>query len=175
MQSLIRTDNGNYYHPDDPGEITYGSKSKRLSVTDEEAGILSELAVGLMVLEIGTGLAVSTRALAKTAYQVVTIDIDPWIVDPKIANVSFYRIRAPVVLQGSFDACFIDGSHKKQAVIDDIEYCRKIPLLILHDTYLDEVKEAIEHCQLKEKKVYDTVCRLATYTHNPKHSGISTG
>ena len=71
--------NGSYRHLDDPGEPTTGDP--RLSVTDEEAAILSVLAHGRTVVEFGTGLGVSTRALAQTAQLVCTVDVDEWVQD----------------------------------------------------------------------------------------------
>ena len=62
---LVPQENGSYTHPADPGEPTTGTP--RLSVTELEADILAALVAGRDVLEIGTGLGVSTRAMAATA------------------------------------------------------------------------------------------------------------
>lgn len=161
-----RTRAGSYYHKDDPGEIGYGPDYSlpRVSVTKQEAAILAELARDKTVLEIGTGLAVSTEALASTALRVVTVDIDPWVQDPGIRNVEFRRTLP--VEDVPFDLVFIDGNHNKESVIADIESCRHIPLLVIHDTYLDSVREAIAECDLRLQQVYNTRCRLAVYTHS---------
>jgi len=164
-QGLIRTDNGNYYDPKDPGESQYPNSPPRLSVTDDEVEILADLARQKVVLEIGTGLGISTRALASTAKRVVTIDPDPWVRDPEMSNVVFLR-EAPMT--GQFDIVFIDGHHSTEAVLQDITYCiqMKILKITLHDTYLPSIREAIRQCALHEQKVYETRCRLAVYTHN---------
>lgn len=159
---LELTSDGNFFCQDDPGEVSYAGRPKRRSVTTEEAAILGELARGLRVLEIGTGLGVGTRALASSANSVVTLDVDPWVIDPQIPNVAFLRERPDV---SGFDLAFIDGSHETECVIADVEYCRPIPVLVLHDTYLPSVQAAIRACGLAEIKVYPTRCRLATYRH----------
>lgn len=163
---LQRSLEGNYYDTDDPGEPGYGEDYTlpRRSVTDQEARILASLARGKTVLEIGTGLAVSTRALASRALRVVTVDVDPWVRDPGLPNVEFRRDLPPKDMQ--FDFVFIDGNHNKESVVADIESCRHIPLLVLHDTYYDSVQEAIDACGLCLQKAYDTKCQLAIYTHN---------
>lgn len=168
---LELTPDGNFECPDDPGDISYPNRPKRRSVTPEEAEILSRLAQGKRVLEIGTGLGVSTRALAETASYVVTIDIDPWVQDPGISNVYFLRYRPFMVHCYEFDMAFIDGSHKLDCVIGDLEYCRPVPILVLHDTYLPEVRQAIAHVGLSELEAFDTRCRLAVYEHNSGDPG----
>jgi hypothetical protein len=81
---LDRHKGGYYSHPEDPGEAYYGGSPKRLSVTDEEAEILAKLATGMTVLELGTGLGVSTKALASTAKSVITVDPDPWVREDEV-------------------------------------------------------------------------------------------
>lgn len=71
MIDLERTSNGNYLCPSDPGEIGCGTAPRR-SVTDEEVSRIGELFANRFVLEIGTGLGVSTRALAALAVAVIT-------------------------------------------------------------------------------------------------------
>ena len=151
---------GNYSSPDDPGEVGYAVREKRLSVTNEEGEILAGLAAGLRVLEIGTGLGVATRYLARTATEVVTVDIDPWVVDPCIANVTFMRDVPP---GKTFDLAFIDGNHQYAEVIRDIQ--RAISeVIVLHDTYLDEVARAARDAGLHEVRIYPTLCRIGIYT-----------
>jgi predicted RNA methylase len=162
VRRLEITPDGNFYCQEDPGEVSYSGRPKRRSVTVEEAAILAELARGLRVLEIGTGLGVGTRALASTAQSVITLDVDPWVTDPQLPNVTFLRERPDAA---GFDLVFIDGSHETESVIADIEYCRPIPTLVLHDTYLPTVQEAIRAFGLVEINVYPTRCRLATYRH----------
>lgn len=133
-----------YYDDEDPGEPTTGKP--RLSITDLEAGILTAAGAGRYILEIGTGLGVSTRALARFAFGVTTIDIDPWVHDhvwPSLPDNVFcttgrFKTHAPVV--------FIDGDHSTEAVIADIEFARSLEpeLIILHDAKYDNVRRAIE-------------------------------
>lgn len=163
MAELVCTEYGTYYDPEDPGERGYPGKVKRRSVTDEEVGILAALADEKRVLEIGTGLAVSTRALAMTAVSVVTVDPDPWVQDPGIPGVEFRRELPPKDVP--FDMVFIDGNHMTESVVQDIESCRHIPLLVMHDTYLASVARAIELCGLVTQRIYTTACLLAVYTH----------
>jgi len=161
---LIQTAAGNYYDPADPGERQYAGNPPRRSITEEEIEILAVLAAGMDVLEIGTGLAVSTHALASTARRVVTVDPDPWVQDPALPHVEFCRVL-PHDLTG-FDLVFIDGLHTREAVINDIERSRPIARLLLHDTYLPDVQAAIRHCALVECTHWSTQCRLAIYTRN---------
>lgn len=156
--TLTLTEAGNYVCPDDPGEPGYDSLEARRSVTDEEGEILSRLAAGLRVLEIGTGLAVSTRYLASSASEVVTVDIDPWVNDPGIGNVRFMRD----VPNEQFDFAFIDGGHGYADVMADIARANA-PLLALHDTYLEDVARAISDSALIEVTAYQTRCKLGLY------------
>src|SRR3954471_13056030 len=75
--TMVRSKRGDFTRKDDPGEPRI--KKPRVSVTEDEARILSAFALGRVVLEIGTGLGVSTRALASTAKCVWTSDIDEWV------------------------------------------------------------------------------------------------
>lgn len=127
-------ESGSYIHPDDPGEPSTGHP--RLSVTDLEAAILAVLVDGLTVLEIGTGLGVSTRAMASTARVVHTVDIDPWVWEniwPFLPeNVVTHRTIDSVPL---VDAAFIDGDHNPAAVVRDLADARSCSpsLIIAHD------------------------------------------
>lgn len=140
--SLILDGSGSYRHPDDPGEPT--TDRPRLSVTDLEASILAAFVWGLDVLEIGTGLGVSTRALASTARSVTTIDVDPWVHEtiwPTLpANVKCVSELEPFL---PFDAAFIDGDHSTEAVLRDVATaeCHVIVsgFLLAHDTNYDSV------------------------------------
>ncbi len=54
----------------------------RQEIVDTLRGLpdqIEALVRGLDVLEIGTGLGVSTEWMARTAHSVVTVDIDPWV------------------------------------------------------------------------------------------------
>ena len=121
---------------DDPGEPSTGEP--RLPVDDLEAWILAAFAAGRRVLEIGTGLGVSTRALAASAAEVYTVDIDPWVhgeIWPHLpANVRCFASLPP----GEFDAIFIDGDHSPEAVERDIATARMVAapgaVILAHDT-----------------------------------------
>jgi len=162
---LERLPSGLYQDPHDPGEGGYppafGIKP-RYSVTDEEAFLLLRLARGFRVLEIGTGLAVATRALAASAQSVTTVDPDPWVRDPELPAVTF---RRSLPSSGTFDLAFIDGCHLERAVRRDLGSCQTldIPILVLHDTYLEGVAAAIDAFHLVPLHVYPTRCQLGVY------------
>jgi SAM-dependent methyltransferase len=77
MIELVRDANGSYTCPTDPGEPEL--RTPRVSVTDAEAEQIAKWCAGLRVVEFGTGLGVSTRAIAKTAAEVITFDVDQWV------------------------------------------------------------------------------------------------
>lgn len=133
---------GSWVHPSDPGEPRIGKP--RLSVTDLEAAILAELVAGLTVLEIGTGLGVSTRAMAETARVVHTVDIDPWVwenVWPDLPeNVVPHRSIDTVP---EFSVAFIDGDHSTEAVEADLASVAGCPLVIAHDTNSSMVRAGL--------------------------------
>jgi hypothetical protein len=155
---LLPSDINGYYSPTDPGEI--GSTSRvagypgRLSINDEEAAVLAVLAYGRSVLEIGTGLAVSTRALASTAWYVVTCDIDPWVkqaIVPQLPEgVRF--VEDYNTIGGTFDMVFIDGLHTEEQCTKDIAFARKHltadGIIVFHDLYIDGVFAAINNSGL---------------------------
>lgn len=136
---------GSYHHPEDPGEPTTGKP--RLSVTDEEAEILAYYSIGATVLEIGTGLGVSTRALASTAVWVTTVDVDPWVhktIWPTLpANVR----GAKQVPDGVFDLAFIDGDHHTRSVIRDVTAAfavvRPGGVILAHDFNYESVRQGL--------------------------------
>ena len=125
--------------------------------------ILANLASRLRVLEIGTGLGVSTRALASRAKSVVTVDPDPWVVAPDLPNVTL--LREPPDDCSAFDLAFIDGNHCVDAVVGDIRLCSRIPKLVLHDTDMQDVQDAIRQCGLRLVEDYRTACSMARFTH----------
>lgn len=143
-------ENGSYFDEDDPGEPSTGIP--RLSVTEEEAKILSAIAAHRKVLEIGTGLGVSTRALAKWAKWVVTIDIDPWVhenVFPDLeqhGNVSVADNRDDFPHKHDFDIVFIDGDHNLPQVKEDIRFARSHchGIIVCHDAKYSDVSLATD-------------------------------
>jgi hypothetical protein len=134
--------------PDDPGDVL-NPGGKRWSVSTVEARILSALFRGLEVLEIGTGLGVSTKALASTAEWVYTVDNDPWVRDTVARtlpeNVDFFTdiSKVPIHLGGAF----IDGDHTYEMCMKDIRDCMAIVntggLLVFHDAGQSQVMKAV--------------------------------
>jgi predicted O-methyltransferase YrrM len=124
-------------------------------VNTTEARIVSELFRGLAVLEIGTGLGVSTREIARQAKYVFTVDIDEWVeinVAPDLPeNVKFLTDIKEV--PGDLDAAFIDGLHTYEQCTKDIEAVRRLVksggMIVFHDLNIAGVNQAIEHSKLK--------------------------
>lgn len=146
---MNRTAYGSYTHPDDPGEPA--TKSPRISVTEDEAAFLRFLAEGRRVTEIGTGLGVSTRAMAEYASYVFTVDNDPWVQDhvwPALADTpTIYpcKIR-PEFYTEPPDMIFIDGEHKTLDTRDDIDWALRVcqwGMIVVHDAHMDTVKQAL--------------------------------
>lgn len=141
-----------YSHHADPGEPTTGKP--RLSISDNEAEILSALAAGKVVLEIGTGLGVSTRALARHAFMVDTVDPDAWVHQtivpelirdhPNVLAVDNRKLLAP-----PYDLIFIDGSHDTSDVTNDIMFAENLlgagGLIVCHDARYSNVRAALTH------------------------------
>lgn len=135
-----------------------------MSVTDDECRVLAWLAQGRCVLEIGTGLGVSTRAMAETAFGMLTIDPDPWVAENLSwlpLNVAHRARLEEWAGQVDFDMAFIDGDHEEEAVLRDIQSV--LPLLrrggpvVLHDTNLEGVRRAAES--------FGTLVRMDTNGH----------
>lgn len=151
MTTLRRAELG-YEHPDDPGEPTTGKR--RLSVTDLECEILAAIAAGRRVFEIGTGLGVSTRALARWARHVVSEDVDPWVaaniapeLEGELTHVTCIHDREPYGYGAmQFDLVFIDGDHNTASARDDIAYARSLApqLIVLHDANYENVRHALD-------------------------------
>lgn len=147
---LNSTPEGSFVHPRDPGEVCYGGGAPRVSVTVEEARILSWFARNRVVLEIGTGLGVSTRALAEGAQYVLTVDNDPWVqstIWPSFVdcpNITTYE-EVPNIPRARADLFFIDGDHSPEGLRRDIN--RVMPLasglLIFHDVSSSRVREVV--------------------------------
>lgn len=138
---------GSFEHPDDPGEPTTGDP--RLSVTALEGQILGALVAGRMVLEIGTGLGVSTAAMAATAKHVATYDIDAWVHDtiwPDLPD-NVVGVKSLDDVGRTFGAVFIDGDHSAEAVDCDlgvaIEHSDVGSVIIAHDTASPVVREGL--------------------------------
>lgn len=156
MFRLVPTYNG-FLCPEDPGEP--GRNSQRWSVNETEGRILSELFRCLRVLEIGTGLGVSTNIIARKAEHVYTVDIDPWVkvtVVPTLAdNVTFYESLEGVPT--NLDGAFIDGQHSYDHCTQDIKDCRRLVkpggLIVLHDAKMEPVFYAVRDSGLKATSI----------------------
>lgn len=123
---MIQDTHGSWTHKDDPGEPIYGTP--RISVTDEEGRLLAELVKGKTVLEIGTGLGMSTRAMATTAAKVTTIDIDPWVrntIWPGLAEIHNINCAEKLSNALKVDVVFIDACHYTNQIDKDVELARK--------------------------------------------------
>lgn len=146
---LRQLENGSYIADEDPGEN--GSPHRRVSVTDMEGHILAWLARDYRVLEIGTGLGISTAHMAQSARHVVTVDPDEWVaanITPLLErNYGIGCFQSVEEIQGKFDLVFIDGAHDTESVRKDIRTARRVlargGLLVLHDWKMESVQLAI--------------------------------
>jgi protein-L-isoaspartate O-methyltransferase len=136
--NLTEHDTGSFQHPDDPGEPTTGDP--RLSITKLEGQMLAALVAGRRVLEIGTGLGVSTAAMAATAEHVATYDIDAWVHDtiwPGLPD-NVVGVKSLEHVGRAFDAVFIDADHSTEAVARDLSVALQHlglgGVVIAHDT-----------------------------------------
>ena len=153
--NLIQTRVGNFYCPEDPGEATAGGNQRR-SVTIAEAEALKQWARGQRVIEIGTGLGVSTRAMAETAESVVSVDVDSWCHQFEFPPNVVLTDHVPV---GDFTFAFIDGDHHYEAVMKDIASVNA-PLIALHDCDHPQVVQALVDSNLKVIEGLQTACKL---------------
>ena len=162
MSALLRTPNGAFAHPEDPGEPGYGEKRIRWSVTPRESEIIGSLARGRRVLEIGTGLGVSTAKLAALAAHVDTVDVDPWVqqtIAPGLPdNVSFYLGSDAVPRDERYSMVFVDGLHQRDAVANDIRFAlrhlERPGLIVLHDGRMPHVQAGILDSGIDTKTAY---------------------
>lgn len=137
-------------HEQDPGEPQHGQR--RRSINAHEFEILSYLGADRVVAEIGTGLGVSTEALATRAKKVYTYDPDPWVADEIVPGL-LQECPNVVAIKGTFahvpekaDLVFVDGDHATDAVRNDIKTIRwnGIDVAIFHDVDEESVRKALE-------------------------------
>ena len=170
VKELVVTHNGNFYSPADPGEM--GTKIRRLSVTSLETEILAEVARGHRVLEIGTGLGVSTVALAKDAEYVWTIDPDPWVQEnvwPDLTDtgkVTTAHQVPDVELQSLwFTLAFVDGDHGYDSVLADLEAVKRLILpmcpVLMHDYKYTGVVTAAKDSGFQVIREFGGPCNMA--------------
>jgi hypothetical protein len=135
----------------DPNEP--GHDHGRWSVSVSEGGWLQEQVRGKVVVEIGTGLGISTRYMAETAHLVITCDTDAWVrraVWPDLADLDNVVFCGSIATVGTTDdwpdVVFIDGCHDTDAVEADIRDALAIlqtgGRIILHDTAAESVRRA---------------------------------
>lgn len=137
--TLQPTRDGYGYHDlTDPGEPS--TDRRRVSISDDEGDLLEYLAAGRRVFEIGTGLGVSTRALARRAKVVITTDIDPWVHDniwPGLRGRNIVCLTGRPAEPPRVDLVFIDGDHHQDPIRADVRYAKSIVkfggLIVVHD------------------------------------------
>lgn len=146
---LQRVTDGGFRSPSDPGERGYSEPRPRVSVSEREARLLEILAAFGVVLEIGTGLGVSTRALAASAALVVTVDTDSWVRDvirPTLPPEVVFCAHPIDVPNHRFDLIFIDGNHAPGNVVADVRFAltkiRPGGLILAHDFNAEHVAAA---------------------------------
>lgn len=152
VAQMIPSPHGGLIHPKDPGEPGGKCFAKRWSVTQTDAAVLQALAKGRRVIEIGTGLGVSSASMAEVGASVVTIDIDPWVAEtvaPHLPDSVRFELGRDGVGDGErFDLAFIDGLHTPEAVQEDIAFVigkLDLPAVIaLHDAGDENVQQGIE-------------------------------
>jgi len=148
MITLTKSDMNGYFCETDPGEP--GWNSPRLSINDLEARFISEFARDRTVLEIGTGLGVSTRKMAEVAKFVYTVDIDPWVaqsVAPSLPkNVYFFPSITDYGIMPGFDMAFVDGCHGYEQCLKDIADVKRLVktggLMAFHDYKMPAISRA---------------------------------
>jgi len=147
MIDLVVSPINGYACPDDPGEP--GTNAPRLSINDQEGRILQELVKNKDVLEIGTGLGISTKVMAMTANKVYTFDIDEWVrenVWPDLPD-NVLGFRYPDSFVEVMDCAFIDSLHTYEQCTNDIAFAREhvTPggMIIFHDLYIQGVAQAV--------------------------------
>ncbi len=134
--TVTTRDDGSRFRTDDPGEVSSGLA--RISVNYEEGELLAFIATGRTVLEIGTGLGVSTGYLASTAKHLVTLDIDPWVHENVWPTLPSWVITlsSRERLLREFDMVFIDGDHRPEAVREDMRFAVEVcprGVIVVHD------------------------------------------
>lgn len=161
-------ENGSWRDPEDPGEVTTGQP--RISITPAEGRILRRLFRDCRVLEIGTGLGISTGYILESALWVHTVDTDPWVwantwveLNHAHPNLTCYRSRdsLPRTLAGiDFDGAFIDGSHRFADVLEDLSIALALVqrggLIVMHDAGYGEVRNAVAEKHLDWRVISTT-------------------
>jgi hypothetical protein len=149
---LEKTKEGGYFSPDDPNDIGHWDAVEgeaRGSISDREGEILAALAYRRTVIEIGTGLGVSTGYLASSARRVDTIDPSRWVAERIFPHL---RLLGNVVCHSTLgaeipkpvDLVFIDAVHLAENVAADLGQALALVkpegLIVMHDWNIDNVK-----------------------------------
>ena len=146
---------GQYQGRDDP------DPGARMSVTNQEALILAEIATGKRVLEIGTGLGVSTVAMAVTAKFIVSVDPEPWVQQSVKMPENGIIVSTVEEAHGPFDMVFVDGLHDYASVRDDVTaaLARVNPgaLIVFHDINQPDVARAVDSFRWANRRQHSTV------------------
>jgi Predicted O-methyltransferase len=144
--------------PDDP------RSELRSSIEMREGLILAGWAQGARVLEIGTGLGVSTVCLAHEATEVVTVDPDPWVRSALCLPSHVLQLECFEQVQGPFDFAFIDGLHDRASVTQDIQNCLQIVKfgghIAFHDVNQPEVRDAVGAFPWLSREAMSTIGQL---------------
>ena len=118
----------------------------RRGVSDSDVAVLKSRCIGKSVLEIGTGVGVSTRAIAEVAESLHTVDIDPWVLESIYVPPGVTRSFCLPALGSRYDVVFIDGGHTFSETLRDIhEAVARSDEVLVHD-YNEgqvDVKEAV--------------------------------
>jgi predicted O-methyltransferase YrrM len=141
------------------------SKNDRASITQNEGRYLASWAAGLRVLEIGTGLGVSTVCLASTAKEVMTIDPSEWVRAALKLPANVVQLASfDEVHGGEFDMAFIDGLHDKRSVMRDIVDCLQVVKyggsIAFHDLSHGTVQDAVKAFAWGSREEMDTTGKL---------------
>ena len=144
-------ENGSQKCADDPGEPTTGKP--RISITREEGQLLAWLARDKRVLEIGTGLGISTEWMwMAPASWLDTVDIDPWVhtnIHSQYAGkgaIRCYKNRDALPKPKPYDMVFIDASHTTHETLADIAFAESVctrGVIAVHDAKIPEVAAAL--------------------------------
>lgn len=148
MQRIVQRE-GLVWRDDDPGSPVDGMV--RIGISKAEQDFLRSISFGLHVLEIGTGIGISTLALREYAAHVDTIDTDPWVHETifpevKSATVTCHTGRHSIRRAARFDLAFIDGAHDTKSVISDIDFAEAHMgrgMIVVHDAREDRVRAAL--------------------------------
>lgn len=161
------------------------------AVSDEEADRLTELALGMVVLEVGADFGFSTIVLARVAQQLHSVDwfrgdphaghkdtfVEFWqnlqrhgVREKVIVHIGDAAVVVPQLPDALFDMAFIDAFHEEDAVYADA--MRVLPkmkpraVIAFHDWGVPHfgVTQAVERFCSEMDATMDSVRTLAVVT-----------